>query len=319
MESPLFSIIVPVYNAEKYIDECIQSVIDSTYKNWELMLVDDGSTDKSGSVCDDYVTKDNRIKVIHKSNGGVSSARNVGIENTTGEYLTFVDSDDRIAPTMLEKIVSTFSETNADIVFTDFNIIYPEKSVLFSTYPWTSEKDGSFRNYLTHSWPRVSWGALKREIILDIRYPENLTIFEDFHFMCRVILQSTLVVRIAEPLYEYRIVNENSITSSLSLERREQDERWVYQDLFCILKEKGLFDYYAPAIYWKLLYKFQYLVLSSSFDEFRSFFPDKRKHILSCPTINKSMKFMMWCITHKLAFIVTMILKLKNVIYYNRS
>ena len=94
MEKDLISIIIPVYNVEKYLKECVDSVRKQTYKNLEIILIDDGSKDNSGKLCDELAKEDNRIKVIHKENGGLSDARNVGIENATGEYIQFIDSDD---------------------------------------------------------------------------------------------------------------------------------------------------------------------------------------------------------------------------------
>lgn len=94
MNNPLISVIVPVYNVEKYLPRCIDSIIDQTFKNFELLLIDDGSKDKSGEICDEYAKRDNRIKVFHKENGGVSSARNVGLDSAKGEWIIFCDSDD---------------------------------------------------------------------------------------------------------------------------------------------------------------------------------------------------------------------------------
>lgn len=103
--NPLISVIVPVYNAEKYLDKCIKSILNQTYKNLEVILVDDGSTDDSPQKCDDYANMDSRIKVIHKINGGVCSARNMGLDICNGTYIGFVDSDDWIAPTMYENLL----------------------------------------------------------------------------------------------------------------------------------------------------------------------------------------------------------------------
>ena len=100
MNEELISIIVPVYNVEEYLKECIDSIINQTYKRIEIILVDDGSTDKSGKICDDYAKIDKRIKVVHKENGGLSDARNVGISVSSGKYIAFVDSDDWVEKTM---------------------------------------------------------------------------------------------------------------------------------------------------------------------------------------------------------------------------
>ena len=112
---PAVSIIVPVYNTERFLNRCIDSVLAQTYSDWELLLVDDGSTDSSGSICDEYATQDSRIRVFHKENGGVSSARNLGLDYARGEWITFVDSDDYIAPDMIEKLYETQKRNNADI------------------------------------------------------------------------------------------------------------------------------------------------------------------------------------------------------------
>lgn len=103
--NPLISVIVPVYNVERYLNQCIDSILAQTYKDFELILVDDGSKDKSGEICDEYVKKDSRIRVFHKKNGGVSSARNYGIDNAQGTYICFVDSDDWVDETYLEDML----------------------------------------------------------------------------------------------------------------------------------------------------------------------------------------------------------------------
>ena len=108
---PLISVIVPVYKVEQYLDECVQSIINQTYKNLEIILVDDGSPDRCPEMCDEYARQDSRIKVIHKPNGGLSSARNAGIDIARGEYIGFVDSDDYIAHDMYEKLYNAFEGT----------------------------------------------------------------------------------------------------------------------------------------------------------------------------------------------------------------
>lgn len=301
-----FSIIIPVYNAELYIDECIKSVIDSTYENWELLLVDDGSNDGSGEICDEWSYKDSRIRVFHQNNRGVSSARNLGIEKAKGNWLVFVDSDDYISSDMMNLISENAYREDADLVFTDYNIIYSDKNELFRTYPWSADKENSFRNYLLNSWPRVAWGAVKKKLIWEngITYPENLTVFEDFHFMCNCILHCNRVIRISEPLYNYRRTNAFSITSTLTETRKKHDELWVYEDLIRIFKSMNKYECYAPAIFWRLLKGKQSWALNFSMqNEFLSFFPEKRKYIMSSPTLDLKMKIIMWCITHHIKWV----------------
>ena len=112
----LFSVIVPVYNADKYLEKCINSILAQTYAKFELIAVDDGSTDNSGSMLDKYTERDARISVIHKNNGGIGSACAAGIEIAKGDYLAFVDSDDFIEKDMLDNLCSVIEKTNADIV-----------------------------------------------------------------------------------------------------------------------------------------------------------------------------------------------------------
>ena len=123
----LISVIIPVYNAEKFLNKCLDSVIGQTYKNLEIILVDDGSQDDSGKICDEYAQKDNRIKVIHKENGGDSSARNTGLKMATGKYITTIDSDDWIELNAYEDMLKVLLEKNVDIVRCGFYKNYGEK------------------------------------------------------------------------------------------------------------------------------------------------------------------------------------------------
>ena len=121
---PIISIIVPVYNVESYLERCINSILNQTFKNFELILVDDGSTDKSGEICDSFAGYDKRIRVIHKKNGGLSSARNVGLDVSIGKYIGFVDSDDWIDEFMYEKLYRNMIKTKSDIVICNFSRVY---------------------------------------------------------------------------------------------------------------------------------------------------------------------------------------------------
>ena len=116
MTVPLISIIVPVYNVEKYIDKCISSILQQTYPRIELLLIDDGSPDKSGIICDMYAQKDNRVRVFHKPNAGVSAARNTGINNAKGEFITFVDSDDWLEPDCIRRSLNIINKNELDLL-----------------------------------------------------------------------------------------------------------------------------------------------------------------------------------------------------------
>ncbi len=182
------SIIVPVYNAEAYIHTCIQSVINQSFTDWELILVDDGSTDGSGLICDKYAREDPRIQVIHKPNGGVSRARNDGVCAASGVYVTFLDSDDRIEPDMLEAFHRAITEHQADCVVSGLTYDFEEtwESRLYTVEEGYLEipKDlnGRYRELCDNRILNCHYAKLYRKDILDrhrIRMAEEFSILED--------------------------------------------------------------------------------------------------------------------------------------------
>ena len=124
-----FSVVVPVYNVEQYLKECVDSILSQTFKDFELILVNDGSKDSSPAICDEYAKKDDRIKVIHKPNGGLSDARNVGTAAAKGEYVIYIDSDDYVTTDMYQKMYQKAISGNFDMVVCDLNYIYDDKIV----------------------------------------------------------------------------------------------------------------------------------------------------------------------------------------------
>ena len=124
MKNPLISVVVPIYKVEEYLQRCVDSIINQTYKNLEIILVDDGSPDSCPKMCDNFAKQDKRIKVIHKINAGVSEARNTGLEYATGDYVGFIDSDDYIHPTMYEKLLNGIKKENSDICMCRFVNVY---------------------------------------------------------------------------------------------------------------------------------------------------------------------------------------------------
>lgn len=199
----LISLIVPVYNVEKYLCECIDSILSQTYKNFELILVDDGSPDNSGKICDEYAEKDSRIKVIHKENGGVSSARNVGLDNANGEYITFVDSDDTVDKQYLELMYDKITEDNYDICISNSKYLLEGLSL-----------KNILVKFLSGKIYQVSYGILYRKSsILGVRFNERLKNNEDFLFTLRCILNCKKISSISKRIYFYRL-NETSVTQN---------------------------------------------------------------------------------------------------------
>ena len=134
-ENPLISVIIPVYNVAPYLAACLDSVVSQTYRNLEILLIDDGSTDKSGAICDEYATKDLRIKVVHQANGGVSAARNKGLEIAQGEYIGFVDPDDLTLPQMYETLLDFLRRDKADVSACRYQRFYPDGSIQAFQFP----------------------------------------------------------------------------------------------------------------------------------------------------------------------------------------
>lgn len=214
---PHVSVIVPIYNVEAYIHQCIKSILSQSYHDFELILVDDGSPDHCGEICDHYARMDNRIRVIHKKNGGLSDARNVGIDIARGDFLTFIDSDDCISNDYLELLVKAQQKYGADIVqgemtrnIGDLGNVVPNMGVDIM-----SPVEG-FRDLLCFKRTKVyACGKLfKKSLILahSLYYPVG-RLNEDCATTYKMILQSNKIVLIPNIIYFYR-TNENSILNS---------------------------------------------------------------------------------------------------------
>lgn len=221
--TPLVSIIVPVYNAEKFIHKCIDSIRTQTYENFELILVDDGSTDNSGIICDEYAQKESRIITIHKPNNGVSSARNKGLDTATGEFITFIDSDDCINPQFLEKLLYNIADLTICSVITNLNREY---SLINHIYDLPSESH-IISTLVNNIFLKTPWGKLfKREIIIknNLRFDENIRYGEDTLFVLNYIKDIKNIACISNPLYYYTEIEYHSeAITKYNLELREID------------------------------------------------------------------------------------------------
>ena len=179
----MVSIIVPVYNAEKYLHRCVDSILNQTYKNFELILVDDGSKDCSPQMCDEYSLKDNRVKVIHQDNSGVSVARNAGLNFCSGQFVTFVDADDYIGSTMIHKMLSGF-QCGADIVISGFVHCYEkQEKTVFVNAPEEFDLRTLKENYDTYKISNSVGAKLyRRDLVGNIRFNNKVSMGEDLLF-----------------------------------------------------------------------------------------------------------------------------------------
>ena len=206
----IVSIVVPVYNVEKYLVRCINSLINQDFKNIEIILVDDGSSDSSGILCDNYAKKDNRIKVIHQKNGGMSAARNTGIDIATGDYIMFVDSDDEVASDIVSKLLDACISHSADISQCGTKYIDENDILLKEDCSQTScllEGSEKMKELLDDRIvTTMVWGKLYKSILLkNIRFPMG-KYHEDIYFCYQIIHKSSNVYVINESLYYYRQV-----------------------------------------------------------------------------------------------------------------
>ena len=217
----MISVIIPVYNVENYLGECLDSVLRQTYSDFELLLIDDGSRDTSGGICDEYARKDSRISVIHKENGGVSSARNLGLQNAKGEFVAFVDADDVIADTYLEKLHAGILEGDADVCLCRYNRMIDGKVILHEEKCLRScVNDGGidkfFDQFLSHyiivlckddasCWQGSTCRMLFRRSSFPYLLQEDISICEDLIFVLRNFSCINRVNVLDEALYYYRI------------------------------------------------------------------------------------------------------------------
>lgn len=234
----LISVVVPVYKVEKYIDKCINSIINQTYKNLEIILVDDGSPDNCGNICDEYAKKDNRINVIHKENGGLSDARNVGIEASKGKYITFIDSDDYISDNYINFLYKLIVEYKADISIGKHYVLYNNTEINTATgKKYELEPKQALEMMLYGDDLDVSaWAKLyKKELFESVRYPKG-RLFEDAATTYKLIDLSKKIIFSSEPIYYY-VMRSDSI-SNKSFNDKKMDLITSTNEMTCYIGEK---------------------------------------------------------------------------------
>lgn len=219
MPQQLISIIIPVYNTEKYLCKCLDSILAQTYTNWEAILVDDGSTDNSGKICDEYVAKDNRFKVIHQKNGGVSVARQTGLDNVTGDYIIHCDPDDWTEPTMFESLISKAIKENADMVICDF-VMHNHGITNRSQHriPETVRAREIQEKIINGEIHGSCWNKLiRKECCKDIQFfPPCISYCEDELFNLRLLCKDIKISYLPEALYHYEQHEGSNSTPSIS-------------------------------------------------------------------------------------------------------
>ena len=261
--SNIISIIVPIYKVEKYLDRCINSILNQTFKNFELILVDDGSPDRCGDICEEYAKKDKRIKVIHKENGGLSDARNAGLDIATGKFVGFIDSDDFIHKDMYMILYDAIVKSKSDISQCKFKYFSKEdelnKNIIndgkYKIYNNIDAIEGIMdnKNLNTNVWNKL----YKRELFREIRFPKG-KIHEDEFVTYKVFYRAKTVSYVNKELYYY-FSNDTGIMKNLNINSKFD---WIdaieeRNEFLLNIKEKRLFNKSNSHLFFYLI-KFRY-------------------------------------------------------------
>ena len=264
-EAPLLSVIVPVYNVEKYLDKCIASILESSYKNLEIILVDDGSSDSSPILCDAYSEKHSNIRVIHKENGGLSSARNSGLEVASGKFISFIDSDDYIHSEMFSKLIQLIHDYDADFSSCGNLRVYNHVEKLSNannSEEVVFNKDDLLTRAITDSFESLCLNVYKRELIIDMRFKPGIA-FEDVEFSLRLAQRANRAVKTSFIGYAYFInpkgitkvrSSQNKIDRLESFMRNEQAAHESFPNLLTIAERKSA-STAVSALQWALILK----------------------------------------------------------------
>ena len=300
--TPKISVIVPVYNTEMYLHRCIDSILSQTFTDFELLLIDDGSKDSSGAICDEYAAKDNRVRVFHKENSGVSLARNLGLDNAIGEWIVFVDADDWLELTMLEKMYHAVVEHNADCVYCDFNMVFENKKVKYKSVSYSDDKTKFIKRYIATEWTCL-WNLLAKKDLYNkysLCFPNHICYCEDFWLSVRLFYYANKVAYVDKPLYNYNRMNETSLLHKLD-SKTEQEERRVYWETIEFFKKEGVYENLERELLWRLLKNSHDSALSlNRYNEYLTLPSQAYKYIWDCPFLTFKCKFMMFLLSSRI-------------------
>ncbi len=231
-DNPKVSVIVPVYKAEAYLDRCVESLRQQTFNDFEVILVDDGSPDRSGELCDSYVERDHRVRVIHQQNAGVSMARQKGLDNARGEYVIHADPDDWVEPDMLELLYAKAKAEDADMVICDFYVQYENHMYLHKQQPSALDHD-TVQCELFQQLHGSCWNKLVRRVCynqFNIKFPIGVSYCEDLLTNATLLKHDIKVTYLPKAFYHYdQTINPNSIVRRYTQKSFEDDVRLANQ------------------------------------------------------------------------------------------
>ena len=216
---PKVSVLIPAYNVELYLPRCLDSILSQSFKDFEVILIDDGSSDATGKICDEYAQKDVRIKVFHQENQGISATRNLCLQYASGEYIQFVDSDDWIDVSALYTLVTEAEREKCDVVVFDFRIVSHNNDVVVS-FPF--EDIGEVRKiYISSLWAVLWKNLIRRDLFMhnNINFPEGIDGGEDYYVMSLVVLNARKIKYIPKILYNYNNENLHSTMHNIDIKK----------------------------------------------------------------------------------------------------
>lgn len=303
----MISVIVPVYNVVTYLDDCVQSVVNQQYTDWECLLIDDGSTDGSDKICDEWARKDKRIRVVHQENGGVSRARNRGIEESKGKFITFIDSDDWLDSDYLSELL----KNPADVVVSGYvierkNTAHEErKPKITKVFSLNEDAVDDFVALNELFLIYAPWGKLYRSTLMrkyGCFFPENCSYGEDLQFNYQYLEHVDTISQVAMAHYHYRVIGEGTLSSKRRPLQFQQDyEQWRLLTNFYV--RKGLWMNASKELLYKRLWGIVYDGIFST--------PTPNKEVLAIPEIRElkdfqhvfhCAKWIKWCILHRIWF-----------------
>lgn len=290
---PKISIIIPVYNVENHLNFCVNSILKQTFTDFELILVDDGSNDNSGAICDNYASYDSRVIVIHKNNGGVSAARNTGLETASGEYITFVDSDDWLSLNFFEEALKIVEKKVLDIYMGGFirvdntqkNTIIGISNIIDASQRFLNEAE--YTELLCNGYIASSCGKLiRRNLIGTLRFPNNMCFGEDLAFIFNLLKKNPKCYAVPTPYYYY-CDTANSLTKQCD-KKKLTDVLATYYILLDFSKKNNYQTIFLPHIQERWIHDFIYLqniILQSKISLFQKY--NLLKLLLSAPQLKE--------------------------------
>ena len=314
--NPIISVIVPIYNVEKYIRRCIESILAQTFADFELLLVDDGSSDNCPSVCDSYAERDTRVIVIHKANGGLPAARKSGFERAKGDYIAFVDGDDWVELQYLELLYACAKENNSDLVFCGFKKQYAHKTEC-EDHQLPADKNDMVSLYLRFPVYMNSFcNKLIRTNLLqkdDVSFPFGISMGEDMFVTFKLVQYASRISQVHEALYNYDRSNEHSITHTIT-EKHAQDHLRLSEDMMRFLENHHIQQFISVAQFYCLKAKLLFLILHT-FDKktWLSLHPDSHAYIWKVP-LRIDYKVMLWLASKGLFAPTLFIQKIKQLV-----